>query len=136
MPAASSSHCLGDACLLPGVEVQAGLASAPQHVVGAAGPFALDEIAQLPLRETGTVVLAGNSVAQHFGSERAVALERAFDHRHRKRAVAAEDLPARVLAAREVAPRKGGALRPGGPALGGGGAEAFHDVVRGGALGG
>src|ERR1041384_4681041 len=114
MPAASSSHCLGDAGLLPGVEVQAGLASAPQHVVGAAGPFALDEIAQLPLRETGTVVLAGNSVAQHFGSERAVA---------------AEDLPARVLAAREVAPRKRAALRPGALELGEVGAQPFHDVL-------
>jgi hypothetical protein len=109
--------------------VQAGLASAPQHVVGAAGPFALDEIAQLPLRETRAVVLAGNSVAQHFGSERAVALERAFDHRHRKRAVAAEDLPARVLAAREVASRKRGALRPGALELGEVGTQPFHDVL-------
>src|SRR4029453_18089352 len=100
------------------VQVQSGLASAPEHVVGAARVLALEEIAQLALRQPGAIGLAGDAVAQRLGGERAVAPEGAVDHRHGQCTVAAEDLSARFLAAPEDPAPGGGGARPSPPAAG------------------
>jgi len=86
--------------------VQAGLRAPPKHILRAACPFALDEIAQLALGQAGAKVLSELPVAQHLDGARAVTPENALQNFRRQIAIPGEEFLARIFAVLEVAPRK------------------------------
>src|SRR5262245_51403887 len=76
----SSSEDLRDPRALRLGHAQAALRPAPQHILRGVCPLAFDEVAELALGEPGTVVLAQPPVAEHLGSERAMAAKHALQH--------------------------------------------------------
>src|SRR5205807_709571 len=104
--AASSAERGLDALARAFVEVQARLRAPPKHVLRAACPFALDEIAQLALGQAGAKMLSEPPVAQHLDRARAVTPENALQNFRRQIAMPGKEFPARIFAVLELAPRQ------------------------------